>query len=268
MPTITLISFLLAMFANAVVFSMMGQGGGVLYTPIQVFFGVDFHTAATTSLFLIVVTSFSSTMVFRKAKRVDWPMSLVLESATVAGAFLGGLCSGFISGKGLSAVFAVVLALAGLLMRAQRERAPMEQSFRSSMFNWHRQVNDNRYSVNLALALPISFVAGALSGLVGLAGGILKIPMMVLLFRVPMDIAVASSAFMVGLTASGGFAGHLVVGHFDWRFAAMLVIPVFLGGQIGARRALAVDRKKLRAGFVWFLFFVSALMFSRAFWGQ
>ena len=61
----------LLFLAAAILFSMMGQGGGVVYTPLQVLLDIDFHTAATTSLFLIMVTSLSSSMVFRRAKRID-----------------------------------------------------------------------------------------------------------------------------------------------------------------------------------------------------
>jgi len=257
------------MFINAVVFSMLGQGGGVLYTPIQVFFGIGFHVAATTSLFLIIITSLSSTLVYRKAGKVDWPLALVLETFTTAGAFFGGLYSGHVSSRALTLVFALLVAVAGVLMRGEGrwlQRGAQHESM--SFFTWQREVDGRSYSVNLLLALPISFLAGALSGLVGLAGGILKIPMLVLLFGLPMDIAVASSAFMVGLTAAGGFAGHLAVGHWDWRITLLLVLPVFFGGQIGARRSLQMDKERLRGVYVWFLFAIAAVMFSRVFWAH
>ena len=65
----------------AIVFSMLGQGGGALYTPLQVLAGVGFHEAATTSLFLIVVVSLSSTLVFRRGRKVDFPLVAVLAGA-------------------------------------------------------------------------------------------------------------------------------------------------------------------------------------------
>jgi len=73
----------------AILFSILGQGGGVLYTPLQVWSGIDFHTAATTSLFLIMVMSLSSSIVFRKAKRIDWPLAIVLEMVTTGEVLLG-----------------------------------------------------------------------------------------------------------------------------------------------------------------------------------
>lgn len=263
MSPLALTLFILCMVANAIVFSMLGQGGGVLYTPIQVFFGIDFHTAATTSLFLIMVTSLSSTLVFRKAGKVDWSMALALESSTMLGAFCGGLFSGQFSGQSLSVLFAFVIAFAAVFMvrefKMNHECAPG----RNSLLSWKRERGDSRYCINLALALPISFIAGALSGLIGVAGGILKIPMMVLLFGVPMDIAVASSAFMVGLTASGGFLGHLSAGQWDWRTSLILAVGVFIGGQVGARFALGIDKKKMKKGFGWFLFAMAGLMIAK-----
>ena len=251
------------MFAVAVVFSMLGQGGGVLYTPIQVWSGIDFHVAATTSLFLIMVTSLSATIVFRKAKRVDWPLAIALETVTALGGLIGGIASGRFSGRLLMLLFALVIAFAAIFMVRdfQRDhdcRAP------SRLFGWRRRLGEQQYCVNLLLALPISFAAGAISGLVGVGGGILKVPMMVLLFGIPMEIAVGSSAFMVGLTAAGGFAGHVVSGHWDWRVSLILAAAVFVGGQLGARTSVGIDRKKMKKGFGWFLLVIAGLMTTKA----
>jgi uncharacterized protein len=103
-------------FLVAVVFSMLGQGGGTLYTPVQVFFGIDFHVAATTGLFLIMVTSFSSTLVFRKAHKLDWSLVMVLETVTTLGGLMGGVVSSRFSGGFLRLLFAVVVAFAALCM--------------------------------------------------------------------------------------------------------------------------------------------------------
>jgi uncharacterized protein len=121
-----------------------------------------------------------------------------------------------------------------------------------------------RYCVNLALALPVSAAAGMISGMVGVGGGILKVPMMVLLFGVPMDIAIGSSAFMIGLTAAGGFAGHVAGGHWDWRSSLVLGMVVFAGGQIGSRLSLGLDKKKLKRAFGWFLLVIAVVMAVKA----
>ena len=253
-----------SVFVIALVFSMLGQGGGALYTPLQVWLGVDFHTAATTSLFLIMATSLAASLVFHKAKRIDWPLAIALETVTTAGGFAGGLGSEWFSGTTLSLLFAGVIAAAAVLMiRPLRERPPCAQGS-GGFFAWRRTLGEQGYCVNMALALPSSFVAGALSGLVGVGGGLIKVPLMVLVLNVPMDIAVGSSALMVGVTASGGFAGHLLHGHWSWRLSLVLAAVVFVGGQIGSRLTVKLDKKRLKVGFGWFLLVIAATMVFKA----
>ena len=246
-----------AMFAVAVVFSMLGQGGGALYTPLQVWMGIEFHEAATTSLFLIMVTSVAASIVFHKAKRIDWPLAIALESVTAAGGFAGGLGSGWLSGVTLSLIFAVVIGGAAVLMiRPMKEREPCLNG-RGGFLAWSRTLGDQNYCVNMALALPFSFLAGVLSGMVGVGGGLIKVPLMVLVLGVPMDIAVGSSALMVGVTASGGFAGHLLHGHWNLKLSLVLAVAVFLGGQIGSRLTVNLDKRKLKVAFGWFLLVIA-----------
>lgn len=247
-------------FLVAIIFSMLGQGGGVLYTPVQVLFGIDFHVAASTSLFLIMLASLSSTLVFRKAKKVDWSLALVLESVTAVGGFIGGFTSGLVSGETLTGLFSGLVAFAAIFMIHEFKHASKPLTAKNSWFYWQRSFNDQHYAVNLLLALPVSFLAGTCSGLVGVGGGILKVPLMVLLLGIPMDIAVGSSALMVGLTAAGGFAGHLTAGHWDWQISLLLGVVVFAGGQIGARKSLALDSRKMKKMFGWFLLLIAIIM--------
>ncbi len=254
----------IGMFAVAVVFTMLGQGGGTLYTPLQVWMGIGFHEAATTSLFLIMVTSVAASIVFAKAKRIDWPLALAMETVTTAGGFLGGLGSGLLSGGTLSLIFAVVIGGAAVFMiRPMKERAPCANG-RGGFLAWGRTLGEQSYCVNMALALPLSFLAGALSGMVGVGGGIINVTLMVLVLGVPMDIAVASSALMVGLTASGGFAGHLLHGCWDSKLSLVLAAAVFIGGQIGSRLTVRLDKRKLKVGFGWFLLVIAATMVFKA----
>ena len=255
--------FYLVMFAVATVFSSLGAGGGVLFTPVQLFFGIEFHTAATTSLFLIIVMSISATLVFHKAAAVDWPLALTLESATALGAFLGGLFSGYFSAKFLIFLFSGVIAVAAFFMVKHFEIPNRCGEKPGGFFRWRRGVGNEKYCVNLAVALPISFIVGAISGLVGVSGGILKVPMMVLLFGVPMNIAVGSSAFMVGLTAIGGFTGHVAAGHFDWKLALVLVPGIIIGAQIGARISVKIDKTKMKRLFGYVLAALALLLVIR-----
>lgn len=266
--------FYLTVLIAASTFSALGVGGGVIYTPLQLFFGIGFHVAATTSLFLIMVTSFSATLVFRKAASVDWPLAIALESVTTLGAFLGGFYSQYVSASFLTYLFSGVLAVVAFLMLGNISRrsamrstaaspATIARTKRSGFFHWRRRMGAESYAVNLGVALPVAFVVGVVSGLVGISGGVLKVPMLVLLFGIPANIAVGSSAFMVGLTASGGFVGHVLAGHFDWKMALMLAPAVFIGAQLGARFSVKIDKGKIQNIFGYMLAALAVFLIVR-----
>ena len=248
------------MLAAAVLLSMLGQGGGSLYTPIQTWFGIGFHEAAATSLFLIMATSFSSSLVYRKANRIDWHLAITLETITAAGGFFGGIVSEALSGMALSLLLAGVLAIGAYFMIRWPEADPRPAGRPAGRFAWQRTLGERSYQVNMAIGLPISFVAGTLSGLLGLGGGILKVPMMVLLMGIPMEIAVGSSAVMVGMTAAAGLAGHVVHEHWNWRTSLVLAAVVFVGAQIGSRISLGMEEGRLKVFFGWFLLAVAGIM--------
>jgi uncharacterized membrane protein YfcA len=239
----------------AFVASLFGQGGGVLYTPVQIWSGVDFRTASATSLFLILTISFSSTLVFRQAHEVDWGTALALEAPTTLGAFLGGILSHYISTRTLGLLLSfLMITAAWFMLRPPTNTNRQASGTRPSRWIWQRERGGETYQLDLRLVIPVMLPVGVLTSMVGIGGGVLKVPLMVLLFGVPMSIAVGSSAFMVGLTATGGLLGHASVGHLDWQAALLLAVPVFIGGQIGSRLSVRVDTSRLRK---WFGFFVS-----------
>lgn len=243
--------------------AMLGIGGGVVYTPLQIFFGVGIHEAAATSLMLIVVLSFSATSVYHRAGRVDWALALLLEAFTASGGFAGGYISDFLPQDILIIILMAVLVFTGISMLRGRGRISGRHGVKHAWYRWRRTRCGEEYELNLLAALPICFFAGALSGLVGIGGGVIKVPMMVLLFGIPMDIAVATSGLMVGITAIGGFAGHLVQGHFDWRMALMLAPGVFVGAQIGAHTMLRIDRERLKRIFGAVMLILALGLFTR-----
>ena len=109
--------------------------------------------------------------------------------------------------------------------------------------------------------IPIMLAVGILTSMVGIGGGALKVPLMVLLFGIPVPIAIGSSAFMVGLTAAAGLLGYISVGHFNLIAALLLAIPVFIGGQIGSRLSIHLDAQHLEK---WFGVFILMVAFISA----
>jgi uncharacterized membrane protein YfcA len=100
-------------------------------------------------------------------------------------------------------------------------------------------------------------VAGFVAGLLGVGGGLVKVPAVVLLGGVPMKIAVGSSSLMVGITALTGFVGHLLQGQFDLTLTVGLAAGVLVGSQIGPRLSVKIDPAKLKKVFAVLLFAIA-----------
>lgn len=255
------------LFLAAFVASFFGVGGGVLYTPFQLWLGVRFQEAAATSLLLILITSISSTIVYRHSHRVDWSLALVLEIPTTLGAYLGGILSRWLSTYLLASILVLILIIAAWIMIRPLHLQDafwthIERKEVSKWF-WQRNWEGKMHSLDLRYVFPIMFVVGALISSVGISGGVLKIPLMVLLFKVPMSIAVGSSAFMVGLTATAGFLGHATVGDVNWQAVLFLALPIFIGAQIGSRLSVHLQTQKLRGLYGWFLLLVALITLLR-----
>jgi uncharacterized membrane protein YfcA len=245
---------------------MVGQGGGIFYTPIQVWLGVGFHQAATTSLFLIMALSLSAGLSFRKAHEIDWALVGALEIPTTLGAFLGGRLSRDLSEEALSLLLAALLAVAAFFMIRSHRPSQIQQAAPPGAFVWQRMHGDQPYRINLLLALPLMSIVGLLTGMTGIGGGVMKVPLMNLLFRIPMKVAIGSSAVMVGITATGGFVEHASVGHWDWPTSLLAAAAVFVGAQIGSRLSIKVDKERLKTALGVFLLMAAALIALKAAW--
>lgn len=257
----------LTLFMAALIASFFGIGGGVLYTPTQLWIKVPFQEAASTSLLLILVTSFSATLVFRHTHRVDWQLALMLEVPTTAGAFAGGILSEFFSQNILAGLLILLLLVSALLMiyppSKRYSLCGGKGEGGTSVWFWKRKWGEETYYLNLACVFPVMFLVGTLISIVGISGGVLKIPIMVLLFGIPMSVAIGSSAFMVGLTALAGLLGHATIGHVNWHTALLLSVPVFIGAQIGSRVSVRINTHRIKHLYGWFLILVAAITFLR-----
>jgi len=263
-----LLNFLeeIELFLAALIASLFGQGGGVLYTPIQLWNGQDFHEAASISLFLIMLTSFSATLIYRKSNKIDWLLALLFEIPTTLGAFIGGYLSHYISGTNLQFVLSFLLLVAAYFIFFPPKEKKKHKSL-ASHSRWiiqHRK-NEHSYSIDLRLLIPIALLTGAFTGMIGIGGGILKLPVMLLIFDIPLPIAVGSSAFMVGITASGGLLGHISQNHFNWQQALLLAIPVFIGALAGSYLSIRLHAAKLVKYFGVFLLAIAVYTAYRTF---
>ncbi|MFP3870958.1 MAG: sulfite exporter TauE/SafE family protein [Syntrophobacteria bacterium] len=256
--SIQMLTFLFFLFLTvSAVFSMFGQGGGAFYVPMLLALSVPVYVAATTSQVLIMIVSLSSLLVFAGARTVDWKLVLLIEPPTNIGAFLGGYFSPWFPASFAKLCFAGVL-LVGAHYMYTPPRAPKEpRTGAHHLWLWHRTGVAVPYTINVLFLLPIMFLSGFVAGLLGVGGGLLKVPAVVILGGVPMSIAVGSSSLMIGVTALAGFFGHWLQGHFDLLLTVVLSAGVLIGSQIGPRVAIKTGQVRLRKYFALLLVAIS-----------
>ena len=252
-------------FIISIVLSMVGIGGGIFYVPLFLFLGYDFHEASTTSLFLITLTGISAFLRFRKAKIVDWQLAIVLETFTDIGAFTGGATATHFHTHLLKILLGVLLLIAAWFTLKTRSKSEGTIALRTGFGYWTRHFSGYDYSLNLFVVIPLTFTIGYLAGLLGIAGGVFKIPIMILWFGIPVKIAVATSALMVSLTGLMGLGGHLLHTAIHWQTAVILGVTVFAGGQIGSRISLKLPEKKVKIVLTVILVIIGFYMIVKSF---
>ncbi len=233
-------------FIISILLSMAGMGGGIFYVPLFLFLGYDFHSASTTSLFLITLTGFSAFLRFRKAKMVDWQLALVLETFTDLGAFTGGATALNFDTEILKILLGALLLIAAYFTFKSNDKSVNGTVIKQGFGYWTRRFNGYTYSLPLFAVIPLTFTIGYFSGLLGIAGGVFKVPIMILWFGIPAKIAVATSALMVSLTGLLGLGGHLLHTAVHWKSALILGVAVFAGGQIGSRISIKLPEKGVK----------------------
>jgi hypothetical protein len=225
----------------AFVFSMLGLGGAMLYIPVLHWFGFDFKSVAIpTGLLLNGITAFSAAIYYLRAKMVDIKGSLPLIFASFVGAPVGACFTTFFPTRMLILLFALAMVFAGGRMLLTSGHADRKQML--------------PYKSRLLFMGIGGFFIGFIAGLLGVGGGFLFVPMM-LMIGYKTKQAAATSSFVVIFSSFSGFAGHVAEGHFDWPLMAATTIAVIIGSQVGAKAM----REKMRSKWIKRMFAVVLL---------
>ena len=250
-----------------VVGALLGLGGGVLIVPILTLgFGVPLTSAVATSLICVIATSTGAAAINVRAGRADVRLGITLAAGTVVGALTGGVIAGFLPERVIAALFAALLAYTAVaLLRRLRARTPTEAEGRVVDPTAPDGPPAPAYrSTRVGAAVGGSFVAGNVSGLLGVGGGIVTVPIIHVLMRAPMHVAVATSNFMIGITAAAGAYAYLFRGDVEPRLAAPMVVGTALGAALGAVLGPRINATWLTAGFILVAAYVAVQMAIRA----
>ena len=208
-----------------------------MIVPVLVMAGVDVKRASPASLVAILGTSLGGLRYLHRRGLVDYRVALTLETATTLGAAAGVWLYGLASSRalGLTLAGALLLSAAGLHLRRRVEAGE------GGSFRWPPS------PARLASALLASLGAGVLSALLGIGGGVIKVPVLALLLGMPLRMAVSTSKLMVGITAAVGVAGHALKGSIDWGLALPLALGTYLGSTASSRVLVRLRVSRLYA---------------------
>ncbi len=266
MPT-DLLLFLSGLGAGAFG-GLLGLGGGILIVPILTLgFGLPLHAAVGTSLVCVIATSAGAAAVNVTAGRADVRLGMLLAAGTVVGALTGGVVAGFLPERGLAGLFAALMIYTGISMGRQLVRPARQSAAQDGPVDPSAPDGPDAPAYRGRHVLPgvgLSVVAGNVSGLLGVGGGAVMVPLMHLLMRAPLGVAAATSNFMIGMTAAAGAYAYLFRGDIDPRFAAPMVLGVVAGSSLQARVAGRVPTQVLRGAFVLVVAYVAYEMALRA----
>lgn len=237
--------------------ALLGLGGGIFLVPaLTLIFNLPVRTAVGVSLIGVIATSAGVASVSRPGRGANIGLALRLEIATTIGALLGGFAAGLLSQRVLALVFAAVVLASAIYTFMKTRRKPglasepqIEELFRSDY-------QPKRWGVGLSF----SALAGALSGLSGIGGGFIKVPVMYSVMEVPLGVATATSNFMVGITAAASATLYYSRGDVNPLVAVPTALGVFAGAVLGAQTAGRLRADLLRRMLIVLLVLISLQM--------
>jgi len=236
--------------------AVLGLGGGLFIVPaITALFGLPLRTAVGASLLGIIATSVGVSCTSRPGRAADLSLAMRLELATTIGAIVGSLVAGVMSPRLLYGGFAlVVLATAAYTALKGRLMSSADPDGPHTIDHW-------------PAGLAASAVAGTLSGMTGVGGGFLKVPVMFAVMHVPFATATATSSFMVGITAATSASIYLARGDVHPLVAAPVCLGAILGGALGGSVAHRIPTTPLRRLLVVLLIGIAIEMMWKALQG-
>lgn len=239
------LSALIALISVAAGFlgSLTGLGGGVVITPVMVLLlGIDLHYAIGATLISVIATSSGAAAAYVREGFSNIRIGMFLEIATTVGAVCGAYAAAKIAPSALAVVFGIVLLHAAWSAthphppaRAGDPDDPLAVRLRlNGSFPTPEGPRFYRVS-HVKTGFSLMFVAGALSGLLGIGSGALKVIAMDRAMRVPFKVSTTTSNFMIGVTAAASAGVYLQRGYIDPGLTMPVVLGVLTGSLAGAR---------------------------------
>lgn len=265
--------FLGSVFAG-LIGSLVGLGGGVFVVPmLTVIFGVPFASAAGASIVSVIATSSGAAAAYVRDHITNLRVGMFLQIATTVGAICGAFLAVLVPATLLYVVFGLVLLIsAAPLILKLGEELPAgikndrwaEKLSLGSSYPDQRLGREVSYAVTrVPLGFSLMYVAGLLSGLLGIGSGTFKVLAMDTAMRLPMKVSTTTSNLMIGVTAAASAGIYFQRGMIDPLIAAPVALGVLLGATIGAKTLARLSNNTIRKLFIPVLVLIAAEMIMR-----
>jgi uncharacterized protein len=235
--------------------SLVGLGGGVIVVPALIYFGtytgwlenITPQTAVGTSLMVMIFTGLSSTLAYLKHKTVDYKSGLIFFAGSGPGAIIGAWVNKYLDMEDFNLYFGIFMIVMAIILMVRNKLKPIGK-FKTASFK--REFIDPagqtfHYGYPPLMGVLIALVVGFTSGLFGIGGGSLMVPAMILIFMFPPHVAVATSMFMVFLSALVSSGTHVAFGNVKWLYALALIPGAWFGAKLGSYLNTRLESKAL-----------------------
>jgi uncharacterized membrane protein YfcA len=257
-------------FAAGLLGSLTGLGGGIIVVPmLNLAFGVDLHLAIGASLVSVIATSSGAAAAYVKDGYANIRVGMLLEVATTLGALAGVSIAAVVSPNAIAIVFALVLLLtAAQSLRPVAEHltessSPLARKLRLAS-TYPTPAGLQAYEVRgVPLGFSLMLVAGALSALLGIGSGVVKVIAMDRAMHLPFKVSTTTSNFMIGVTAAASAGVYLNRGYIDPALALPVTLGVLGGALLGARMLAVARTRTLRLLFTTVMVVLAFEMFYK-----
>ncbi|MET1181260.1 sulfite exporter TauE/SafE family protein [Peribacillus simplex] len=225
--------------------ALVGLGGGIIIVPSLLYLGTSTNiideltpqVAVGISTVIMIFTGLSSTLSYLKHKVVDYKAGLIFFIGSAPGGIIGAYVNKNLNAEAFSLYFGIFMVFMAIVLLVKNRLKPMLfKPGKGKIVKTYKTENGHSFSYGYhpLLAVLISFVVGFCSGLFGIGGGALMVPVMMLLFFFPPHMAVATSMFMVFLSSITNSITHISLGNVNWPYAFALIPGAWFGAKLGA----------------------------------
>ena len=231
---------------------LIGGGGSIITVPVLVYvLGVEAHDAVGMSLAVVGATSLIGSFLHYRRGAVQLKTGLIFGVAGIVGALAGSPLTRLLSPSALMLTFAMLMLVVGSLM-LRRKSKPESSEFDAS-----------EQRLNVWKALLAGFGVGVLTGFLGVGGGFLIVPALVMFGGLGIKDAIGTSLFVIFLNCVAGLVGHASQNNFDWNLTALVTVLAVAGTIFGTLLAHRVEASKLQKGFAIFVLGVAVFLVAK-----